>query len=308
MQEVRPSLRSHSGQIRIGISGWKYAPWRGRFYPKDLKQKAELSFAASKFRAIEINGTFYSLQSPSSFRSWAEATPSDFVFAIKGPRFITHMLKLRNVEAPLANFCANGMLALGAKLGPILWQFAPSFRFNVATLDAFFELLPRDTTAAAELAAGHDRRVAGRIYLAPGKRRPIRHAVEVRHQSFCVPEFISLLRRHNIALVCADTLEWPLLMDVTADFVYCRLHGSEQLYASGYDDQALRQWASWARSWSRGGDPRSGYPRRGKHASDRGPRRRSARDVFLFFDNDAKVRAPFDASRLIELVAAATHP
>jgi uncharacterized protein YecE (DUF72 family) len=292
------------GKIRIGISGWNYAPWRGRFYPKGLRQKDELAFAASKFRAIEINGTFYSLQSPRSFEAWAAAAPDDFAFAVKGPRFITHMLKLRNAETPLANFFANGMLALGPKLGPILWQFPPNFRFNPEKLAAFFNLLPRDTETASQLARGHDHRVEGRTHFEIDRNRPLRHAIEIRHESFRVPEFVALLRKHRIALVCADTVQWPLLLDVTADFVYCRLHGSEQLYASGYDDHALRRWAALVTAWTGGEDPRRGYPRRGEHISEEPPPRRPRRDVFVFFDNDAKVRAPVDAARLAALVAA----
>jgi uncharacterized protein YecE (DUF72 family) len=296
--------RTRSCRIRIGISGWQYAPWRGRFYPEGLRQKDELAFAASQFGAIEINGTFYSLQSPRSFKTWAAATPDDFVFALKGPRFITHMLKLRDVQAPLANFFANGLLALGEKLGPILWQLPPNFRFQPEKLEAFFELLPRNTEAAARLARHHDHRVQGRTCVQAGRKRALRHAIEIRHDSFRAPEFIALLRRHNIALVCADTVEWPLALDITADFIYCRLHGSEQLYTSGYEDKALRRWAALATAWAKGEDPRSGYPRRGEHISERPPARRAGRDVFVFFDNDAKVRAPVDARRLIALIAA----
>jgi uncharacterized protein YecE (DUF72 family) len=290
-----------TGRIRIGISGWRYAPWRGKFYPEGLRQKDELAFAAGKFAAVEINGTFYSLQSPRSFLAWAAATPKDFVFAVKGPRFITHMLKLKGVETALANFCADGMLALGPKLGPILWQLPPTFRFDADKLDRFFALLPRDTEAASRLARRHDHRVAGRVHFGIDRKRPLRHALEIRHESFCVPECVALLRRHNVALVCADTVEWPVTMDVTADFVYCRLHGSKQLYSSGYDDPSVRRWARFVTAWAAGGDPRRGYPRRGRHISDRPPPRRAGRDVFVFFDNDAKVRAPVDAARLMEL-------
>lgn len=289
-------------RISIGISGWNYAPWRGRFYPDGLRQKDELRFAAAAFRTIEINGTFYSLQDPKSFHAWAAAAPDGFRFAVKGPRFITHMLKLKNVETPLANFCANGLLALGPKLGPLLWQFPPNFRFNPEKLEAFFRLLPRDTVAAARLARRHDQRVAGRTFFAVDRKRPLRHAVEVRHDSFRVPAFIALLRKHRIALVCADTVEWPLMLDVTADFVYCRLHGSRQLYASGYGTAALRRWATLALAWARGGDPRASLPRRAEHVSPKAPRRRRRRDVFVYFDNDAKVRAPVDARRLDRLV------
>ena len=290
--------RTSTGDIRIGISGWRYPPWRGRFYPKGLRQRDELAYAASKFRAVEINGTFYSLQRPESFEAWSAATPEDFLFTVKGPRYITHMLKLRNVEAPLANFCANGMLVLGSKLGPILWQFPPSFRFNAEKLEAFFRLLPRDTETAARLARRHDHRVNGRTSFAVDRNRRLRHAIEIRHDSFRDPTFIALLRRQRIALVCADTVEWPLLMDLTTDFVYCRLHGSEELYASGYDDAALARWADLTVAWARGDDPKDA-----PKASDHPPAHRAKRDVFVFFDNDAKVRAPADAQRLMSMVA-----
>lgn len=289
------------GRIRIGISGWRYAPWRGKFYPKGLRQKDELAYAASKFPSVEINGTFYSLQSPDSFRQWAAATPDDFVFAVKGPRFITHMLKLNRVEQPLANFFANGVLALGPKLGPILWQFPPSFRFSPEKLESFFKLLPRDTAAAADLARGHDHRVKGRTALEIDRKRPLRHAIEIRHGSFRTPAFIALLRKHRIALVCADTVDWPLLMDLTADFVYCRLHGSEELYASGYDDPALTRWAARVAAWANGREPADALRVTAKPA----PRPAGAskgRDVYVYFDNDAKVRAPVDAERLAQLV------
>jgi uncharacterized protein YecE (DUF72 family) len=299
---------ARTGRIRIGISGWRYAPWRGKFYPKGLRQKDELGYAGRKFATVEINGTFYSLQSPESFHCWAEATPDDFVFAVKGPRFITHMLKLTRTERPLANFFANGVLTLGPKLGPILWQFPPNFHFNPEKLDAFFGLLPHDTAAAADLARGHDHRVAGRTAFDIDRKRRLRHAVEIRHDSFRTPDFIALLRKHRIALVCADTVEWPLLMDQTADFVYCRLHGSEELYASGYDDPDLRLWAARVTAWARGAEPKDAIrvtaPPASKRAAKSGPNARG-RDVYLYFDNDAKVRAPVDAERLAGLVDAA---
>jgi uncharacterized protein YecE (DUF72 family) len=283
--------------VRIGISGWRYAPWRGRFYPKGLRQKDELAYAAARFPTVEINGTFYSLQDPESFRRWADETPKDFVFAVKGPRFLTHMPKLGRPEKPLANFLANGLLALGPKLGPILWQFPPNFHFNEERLEAFFELLPRDTEAAAKLARKHDHRVKGRTALETDGKRPIRHAIEIRHDSFRTAAFIDLLRKHRIALVCADTVEWPLLMDLTADFIYCRLHGSEVLYASGYDDPALKRWAARVAAWAQGTEPRDAVRVIAKPAP-----KRSRRDVYVYFDNDAKVRAPVDAWRLAALV------
>jgi uncharacterized protein YecE (DUF72 family) len=286
-----------AGQVRIGISGWTYKPWRGVFYPAGLSQKKELAYAASLFPSIEINGTFYSLQRPSSFATWAQQTPDDFAFSIKGSRYITHMLRLRNVEQPLANFFASGLLALGAKLGPILWQFPPNFQFNAALLEEFFTLLPRDTHAAATLAERHDERMKGRAFTAFGRRHPIRHAMEIRHPSFVAPEFVTLLRRYNVALVCADTVEWPLLTDVTSDFVYCRLHGSEVLYTSGYSDAALDQWAARVVDWARGGEVTDG-----DHASTKPARKRAARDVYVYFDNDAKVYAPKDAHSLTQRV------
>jgi uncharacterized protein YecE (DUF72 family) len=288
------------GRVRIGISGWRYPPWRGKFYPKGLRQKDELAYAAGKFPTAEINGTFYSLQSPDLFRNWAAATPDGFVFAVKGPRFITHMLKLKGVERPLANFFANGLLALGPKLGPILWQFPPNFGFNPEKLEAFFKLLPRDTAAAVELARGHDHRVKGRTALTIDRKRHLRHAIEIRHDSFRTPAFIALLRKHRIALVCADTVEWPLLMDLTADFVYGRLHGSEVLYHSGYDDPALKRWAARVNAWARGAEPEDA--RRVTAKLPAKPAGAKGRDVYVYFDNDAKVRAPVDAERLTQLV------
>lgn len=279
-----------AGKVRIGISGWRYAPWRGKFYPEGLRQADELSFAAGKFSTIEINGTFYSLQRPEFFARWREETPRDFVFAVKGARFITHMKKLKDVEAPLANFLASGVLALGPKLGPILWQLPPSLSFDPDRLAGFFELLPRTTRAAARLAKHHDARLEGRAWVKTDADRPVRHALEIRHDSFRDPAFIALLRRHDIALVVADTVEWPLLMDATADFVYVRLHGSQQLYASGYGPRALARWAGRIEAWANGREAE------GDHA---GPAaRKKKRDVYVYFDNDAKVRAPFDAMAL----------
>jgi uncharacterized protein YecE (DUF72 family) len=287
------------GKVRVGISGWRYAPWRGDFYPEGVPQAQELAYAARCFDTIEINGTFYSLQRPEYFRRWAAETPDDFVFAVKGARFITHMRKLRDVETPLANFFASGVLSLGRKLGPILWQFPPNFRFDAERIEAFFKLLPRDTEAASTLARRHDSRLKGRAWTAIDRKRPLRHAMEIRHQSFVTPAFIALLRRHRVAMVCADTVEWPLLMDLTADFVYCRLHGSEVLYASGYDEPAIRVWARRVAAWARGAEPADA-----KRVIDKPAPRRAARDVFVYFDNDAKVRAPYDAQALERRVRA----
>jgi uncharacterized protein YecE (DUF72 family) len=282
-----------SGSIRIGISGWTYRGWRGVFYPKGLTHKRELQYAAQHFNAIEINGTHYGLQRPESFGRWRDETPDDFVFAVKGSRYITHMLKLRNVETPLANFLASGVLRLGPKLGPILWQFPARMQFEPERFESFLSLLPRDTRHATALARRHDARLDGRDWLECDVDQPLRHALEIRHDSFRSPDFIKLLRRHRAALVCADTVAWPRLMDVTADFVYCRLHGSEELYVSGYDDATLDKWAERVRHWAAGGEPADA-----ERVLGAAPPRKSGREVFVFFDNDAKVRAPVDAAAL----------
>ena len=283
------------GELRIGISGWRYAGWRGKFYPKGLPQRAELQFAGEKFNSIEINGSFYSLQLPSSYRRWYDATPANFLFAVKGPRFITHMKKLRGVEAPLANFFASGVLALREKLGPILWQLPPNLGWNKERLAEFFALLPRDTAAAAALAKRHDDKLKARALLKIDISRSLRHAMEVRHPSFLVPDFFELLRQYNIAFVFADTAgKWPYTEDLTADFAYIRLHGAEQLYVSGYSDSALDWWANRIRFWRDGGQPPDARLV-GRRKIDN-----HRRDVFVYFDNDAKVHAPFDAMGLAQ--------
>jgi len=284
---------SASGNIRIGISGWRYKGWRGTFYPPELAQRRELEFASQRLNSIELNGSFYSLQRPSSFQRWYEETPPDFVFSVKGTRFITHMLRLLQVETPLANFFAQGLLRLKEKLGPILWQFPANFKWDPDRLESFFSILPRTHKEAARLAKRHDERLDGRSWFNVRDDRPLRHAIEIRNDSFVREEFIALLRKHKVALVAADTVEWPLLMDLTADFVYCRLHGSEVLYASGYDRDAIERWANRAVQWARGGEVEDGK----KASATHGPAAKS-RDVFVYFDNDAKVRAPFDAMQL----------
>jgi uncharacterized protein YecE (DUF72 family) len=282
------------GSIRIGISGWTYKPWRGVFYPEKLPQKKELHFAADTFPTIEINGTFYSLQRPASFEHWAQETPDDFVFSVKGSQYITHERRLRDIEAPLSNFFASGLLKLGKKLGPLLWQFPPSFKFDSKLIERFLALLPHDTDAASLLAAEHEPWLKGRAFVEATAKLPVRHAMEIRHKSFVTPEFVALLRKYKVAMVCADTVQWPRLMDVTSDFVYCRLHGSEVLYASGYDDRALDQWAARIVAWAQGDEPADATK-----ASDDTRPPREKRDVYVYFDNDVKVRAPFDALGLI---------
>ncbi len=299
MPSPRRSAAEASGEIRIGISGWRYKGWRGDFYPPKLRQRRELEFAASIFDSIEINGTFYSLQHPKSFAAWRAETPDDFIFALKGSRFITHMKKLRGVEQAFANLMASGVLALGEKLGPMLWQFPPQMRFDAARFRDFFAMLPRSTSAAAELAKRCDERLLGRAVLEAEVDLPMRHAVEIRHESFCATEFISLLRKHDVGLVVADTVEWPLLLDATSSLVYVRLHGSEQLYASGYSDEALEAWAQRVVTWAAGGTPSGDEDARNparRISEELAPRQ--PRDVYVYFDNDIKVRAPFDAQAL----------
>jgi uncharacterized protein YecE (DUF72 family) len=280
------------GEVRIGLSGWTYKSWRGRFYPKGLPHNRELAYIASVFSTVEINGTFYSMQRPDAFGRWAEVTPDEFVFAVKGPRFLTHMKRLNEPVAPLANFIASGLLRLGSKLGPVLWQLPPGFRFDRAKLDAFFTLLPRDTMAAAAFGRRHDRRLKARAWLRSKVRHRLRHALEVRHESFRDPDFIKLLRKHDIALVCADTVEWPLLMDLTSDFVYCRLHGSRELYRSGYSAAEIARWGRRIRAW------RDGKPMRdGTFVG--APDKPRPRDVFVYFDNTDKLKAPRDAQALM---------
>jgi uncharacterized protein YecE (DUF72 family) len=283
-----------TGNVRIGISGWTYAPWRGNFYPPGLPQADELSYASRQVETIEINGTFYGLQRPDAFARWHDETPERFVFAVKGPRFITHIRRLREIETPLANFFASGVLRLEEKLGPVLWQFPASFRFSAERLDHFFSLLPPDTEAAAALAEHRSEWLADRAWAKTQHRRELRHAIEIRHQSFLDPAFIALLRHHRVALVFADSVSWPYAEDVTADFVYLRLHGSEELYASGYSDEALHHWAARIKLWAEGYQPNDAR----LIAPDTEPARQSPRNAFVYFDNDAKVRAPVDARSL----------
>jgi uncharacterized protein YecE (DUF72 family) len=282
------------GETRVGISGWRYAPWRGKFYPKGLPQRQELAFASRMLPTIELNGSFYSLQRPESYLAWYDETPEGFVFAVKGSRYITHMLRLKDVRTALANFLASGVLALRAKLGPMLWQLPPSMAYEPERLDDFFSLLPRDTSSALALARLHDDRLEGRTWLKRSAKRPLRHAVEVRHPSFVDAAFVAQLRRHEIALVVADTAgRWPLLEDLTADFVYLRLHGDKELYASGYDDAALDRWAARIDAWRQGRQVKDA-----RRASGRAAPRRARRDVYCYFDNDIKVHAPYDAANL----------
>ncbi|UWF48730.1 DUF72 domain-containing protein [Pseudomonas sp. N3-W] len=283
--------------IHIGISGWRYTPWRGGFYPKGLVQKRELQFASRAVNSIEINGSFYALQRPERYAQWYSETPADFVFSVKAPRYITHIRRLKDIHKPLANFFASGVLELKEKLGPILWQFPPSFKFDAELFERFLEQLPHTTEQAAALARQHEPRLNGRASMTAYRKKPLRHAVEIRHESFVDPAFVRLLKRYNIALVIADTAgKWPYREDITSDFVYLRLHGAEQLYASGYTPQALKNWGDRIDAWHHGRQPADAH----LIAPRLKPRARKSREVFCYFDNDIKVRAPFDARSLLE--------
>ena len=268
-----------AGELRIGISGWRYAGWRGDFYPAGLVQRRELECAASRLTSIEINGSFYSLQRPSSYAAWRADVPDDFVFAVKGGRFITHLKRLVDVEAALANFFASGLLALGPTLGPVLWQLPATVGFDADVLDDFLGRLPRSTGEAAELGKRHDDKLAeDRALTVTEADRPLRHALEFRSESFVDPAAAEVLRRHGVACVLADTAgRWPKVEADTADFRYVRLHGDAELYTSGYSAAALDDWAAKCRTWSEAGQ-----------------------DVFVYFDNDAKGFAPHDAMALME--------
>ena len=290
-------------QIRIGISGWRYAPWRGDFYPEGLAQKDELHFASRTVGSIEINGSFYALQTPERYAGWSADTPDDFVFSVKAPRFITHVRRLREVEVPVANFFASCVLRLENKLGPVLWQFPPSFRFDAEQFEHFLGLLPQDTEAARTCAKQCDAKLRREEALAFKREGPLRHAVEIRNRSFVEPAFVELLSRYRVALVVADTAgKWPYQEDVTGDFVYLRLHGDEELYASGYSPEALDRWAERIRLWTCGEQPTDAQlidPQR------QVPRR--SRDAYCYFDNDIKVRAPYDARSLLERLGLTEH-
>jgi uncharacterized protein YecE (DUF72 family) len=292
-------LERSSGHIRIGISGWTYPGWRGTFYPPSLPHRAEMDYAASRFPSIEINGSFYSLQRAAYFRSWYERCADDFVFAIKGSRFITHMLQLNEPEQALANFFAQGLLELGPKLGPILWQFSPRFQFRPEKLESFLSALPRTHADAAVLAADHDHRVKDPSTTAHTPDRPIRYAVEIRHDSFLVPEFVALLRDSDAALVVSGTAgKYPLIEEPTTDFMYLRLHGTETMYAGSYPDPELDHWADRIRQWAKGRQPADAATITA--ARPDGLPGRDGRDVFVYFDNTLKINAPFDARRLME--------
>lgn len=278
-----------------GISGWRYAGWRGVFYPPELTQVRELAFASRALQTIEINGSHYALQTPASYRSWHEATPPGFVFSVKAPRYVTHILRLRGeqCDTAIANFLASGIFNLHEKLGPILWQFPPSFRFDAEQFERFLKSLPTDTESAIDVAHRHDAHIR-HACLTIDRKRVLRHAIEIRHPSFCDETFIHMLRKYHAALVFSDsTANWPYAEDVTSDFIYVRLHGTETLYGGEYSDIALDRWARRIATWASGREPRDAQRIAAKSSGGK-----TTRDVFCYFDNDQKVRAPFDAARL----------
>jgi len=272
-------------RIRIGTSGWTYPHWRGDFYPAGLRQRDELRYLSGMLETVEINGSFYSLQRPSSYLRWNEQTPPDFVFAVKGGRYITHMKKLTDVQTPLATFLASGLLSLGPKLGPVLWQLPQFLPFKAERMEAFLQLLPRTHGEAAELAGQCDRAKFERWGQGPATatgdpERPLRHAVEVRHPSYQNDEFADLCRRHGAAVVLADTAgRWPWIDRPVTDFGYFRLHGSRELYTSGYTDAELDDWVARIHGWQQVD---------------------VMQDVWIYFDNDAQSHAAWDARRLAE--------
>ena len=266
----------------IGISGYIYPRWRGVFYPDDVPQRRWLEYASRQFNSIELNGTFYSLKNPAVFQRWASEVPKrDFVFAVKGSRFITHNLKLRNADVAMANFFASGILALGKLTGPFLWQLPDSYKFDYERMDGFMRALPRTSKAAEAIADRHDERLRRGALTEAAAHVRYRHAFEVRHPSYFCEEFYALLRKHRCAFVIADSAgRWEMGDAVTANFVYVRLHGSTKLYTSRYSDAELDAWAGRVVQWLGEG-----------------------RDVYVYFDNDAKVHAPRDAQRLRQRLA-----
>lgn len=277
-----------SGRVRIGVSGWRYARWRGDFYPRELPQRRELEYIGTHFPTVEINGSFYSLQRPDSYRRWRAEVPEDFCFAVKGSRYVSHMLRLRNVEQALANFFASGLLALGSQLGPILWQLPERQKFDPVVLESFLRSLPRTSGEAQQLAKRHDERLDGRTWTEIERDAPLQYALEPRSATFDDPEALRMLRQHDVALVAADTAgRWPRFDALTGDHAYIRLHGAQKLYHSAYTAEELDEWAELIVSWADGTGATDGRPR----------------DVYVYFDNDARGHAPHDAEALIATVA-----
>lgn len=279
-------------EFRVGISGWRYAPWRKNFYPEGLTQARELYFASRSVNSIEINGSFYALQTPERYQNWHDDTPDDFMFSVKAPKFITHIRRLDDVEHPVANFFASGVLHLKKKLGPILWQFPPSFKFDAKLFESFLQLLPH-TAKQATTAVKKYREDFENPTL---QSQRLRHCVEIRNKTFLDPAYIALLRQYKVALVVADSAgRFPYAEDMTSDFVYMRLHGDAELYKSGYSDEALDRWFERMQMWSRGGQPKDAKC----IDSSSPPSDPKERDLFCYFDNTDKLWAPYDARKIL---------
>ncbi len=282
-------------KVYVGVSGWSYDHWRdGAFFPARLPRREELAYLTRRVSSIEINGSFYSLLKPASYAGYREAAPEGFVFALKGSRFITHAKKLLDVKTPLANFFASGPLRLEGALGPVLWQL-PAMRWPLERLRDFLDLLPADTAAASRLAKRHDRRVSGRASMVVHENRRLRHALELRHPAFFDARVVRWCRERGVALAFSHSGDWPYTEELTAGFVYLRLHGAPRTYASAYDAGARRRWARRIRDWAGGGEPSD--PER---ITGRVPPRRRSRPVYVYFDNDGEAHAPRDAVRLME--------
>jgi uncharacterized protein YecE (DUF72 family) len=263
-----------TGRIRVGIGGWTYEPWRGVFFPDGLSQAKELSYASRQLSAIEINGTYYRTQAPSTFAKWKAETPDDFAFAVKALRYTTNRKVLAEAGESVVKFVGSGLTELGEKLGPILWQFAPTKRFDPDDFGAFLALLPQTQDGVR-----------------------LRHALEVRHDSFCDPDFVALARKHNTAVVYADHATYPGIADLTADFVYARLQQTQEKEETGYMVAELDRWATVARGWAAGEAP-EGLPYVGAPAP-----KSDGRDAYVFMISGAKVRAPAAAKALIARIA-----
>ena len=281
-------------RIRTGVSGWSHQGWRGDYFPEDLSDRRRLPYLSERMDSVEANGTFYSLLSPTSYRRWYEDTAPGFRIAVKGSRYITHNKKLRDVRVALANFLASGLLELKEKLGPLLWQLPRRHVFEAGRLRDFLELLPRDTEAAVALARDHDDRVTD-VALSTDRKRRLRHVLEPRHESFFCDEAVRILRRAGVALAISHGGDWPMREEVTAGFVYIRLHGAPRTYVSGYDASSLDCWAERIQAWAEGGEPPDA-----RRITGRSPPRRKSRDVYVYFDNDGEGRAPHDAEALKE--------